>query len=166
MTNTILTFTLALAVAIPAFGQAGNSNSIEAQLNELRIQKTQTLSAFSLMAAHARSRVSWESHLENLDNIKVSVNRSAAIIRNLESKRDSMSAAQQARFDELQSQTANLASVTNTLIKRLKESGYVTMNPHFHNAVNEAYKNALGSRQAVRDLIAMGSQGSAMPAGN
>lgn len=166
MTNTMLNLTLALAVTVPAFGQAGNSNTIESRLKELRVHKAQTLSAYSLMAAQSRSRVSWESYLESLDNIKLSMNRSAAIIRGLDTERNSMSAAQQARFDELKSQAANLAGVTNMLISRLKENGFVTANPTFFKAVDEAYRHAVGSQQAVRDLIAMGSQGNAVSSGN
>jgi hypothetical protein len=162
--TTLLSLTLATATF--AFGQTGNTNSIESQLEQLRLEKARIVYAFDQMSSFHPAQITWESHLERLAVVKESVNRSGSIIRSLDAQRAQMSAAQQVRLDEVKSQTALVAGSTNNLLLQIQNNRLATRTPAYGDSVKQAYLQASGASQAVRALIASTTTTTSTPSGN
>lgn len=161
ISGTVHKFTAAAALLGLALFASGSMPSYceSAQVSNL-LQQART-SAVQLkddsvhMESYARSKVTWNTHAQQISQIKEHINKSGEILAKLHDARDNAEPWQQNAIDEITPRLKDLASNTEAIIDELNGKKQ-TWHPEYTSYLKSNAETATDLANLIRDHIEYG----------
>jgi hypothetical protein len=121
-------------------------------LQEARTSAVQLARDTDQMMSLARSKVSWQSHVGQIDLVKEHVNNTGKILANLHNTRDGAEPSQQEAIDKITPILQQLASNTESIINNLN-STKTTWSPEFQGYLKSNSELANDLSKLIGDYL-------------
>lgn len=138
----------------PAFGDSAEASRL---LQQAKTSAAQLSRDTTLMKSWAGTRLSWESHVHQINAIKEHVNNSGKILTELHNARDGAEAWQQDAIDRITPMLQEMASNTEGIINHLNEHQGRTWVPEYRNYVEANAEQAADLYRLISDYLSYGS---------
>lgn len=143
---------LGLALLTSAGARAFASADVTGLFQEAARSASQLRRDTNQMAAFSKSRLSWESHAQQINQIKEHINNTGKIVADLHDARDSAAAWQQEAIDRVTPLLEEIASNTESVINHLNDRQH-TWHPEYQEYLKSNAELAADLSTLIGDYI-------------
>ena len=153
----ILAFLVAVSPIIPNALKAADSPEITKLLADAKAEAAELKVDSGELESFTRSTMTWAGYASKLDEIKVHVNNSGKLLRQLKSAEATGSPWQQAVIKRIEPLLKELADNTTATINHLNENQATVHMPAFTDYVKANSELATDLEAVIRDFVNYGS---------
>lgn len=150
-------FAAALLLGLAVFASAG-ARAFAASADVSKLFQDAKMSAAQLrrdanqMEAYSKSRLSWESHAHQINQIKEHINKTGKIVADLHEARDGAAAWQQDAIDRITPLLQEMASNTESIINHLNDRQQ-TWHPEYQEYLKSNAELAADLSKLIGDYV-------------